>query len=298
MNFYTKQIKMNINIIKEHDSCPYNSSSERNIIEQITLTPNENIRILTSSNKIILVVIGKITASIGVQTGQKVAKDEMFYVPIAQNLTISTTTNTTLLIFRFRERIKLCNCFLIDKLTNYRKTHQLFCEKQFHILSANHYIKNTLISLLEFTHEKFNCEYYYKLKLNELTFHLGKFYTLEELALFFKESISDDSVFADYVRENAHKYRTMTELAEAMNYTISGFEKRFKKIFKVTPYQWMKEKKAQQIFYDLSMTDLCLKEIVDNYGFKSNNYFIDFCKSNLGASPGTIRRNRGWNKNP
>ena len=95
------------------------------------------------------------------------------------------------------------------------------------------------------------------------------------------------------MRKNALKYKTITELAESMNYTISGFEKKFKKAFKTTPHLWIKQKKADKIYYDLTMTDICLKEIIDNYGFKSDSYFNDFCKTNFGESPGRIRKNRG-----
>ena len=74
-----------------------------------------------------------------------------------------------------------------------------------------------------------------------------------------------------------------------MNYTVSGFEKRFKRVFGVSPYKWMNNQKAKMIFQQVRTTDLTLKEISANFGFTSLSRFNDFCKTNLGKPPGDIR---------
>ncbi|MDD4516173.1 helix-turn-helix domain-containing protein [Massilibacteroides sp.] len=286
---------MRITVINEHETCPYNGKGEKPILEKFEIVSEQEINIQTNSNKIILVMEGEIDTSIGISRPQRVKAKEMFYVAVEQRLIIRTHLHADFLVFRIQNRIKFCSCFLLEKLSSFSKKYkdQLMNETGLKVLPVDQSIIEGMKTAIVCLNENFICQHYYNLKLNELLFLIGKFYTIEELVLFFKDSLSGDIMFSDYVRANAHKYKTMTELAEAMNYTISGFEKRFKKIFKATPYQWMKEKKAQRIFYDLSMTDRCLKEIVDIYGFKSNNYFIDFCKSNFGASPGVIRKNRG-----
>lgn len=291
---------MRITVIKEHETCPYNGRGERLVVEQVEIHEKRNFKIQTNANKIIIVLDGELSASTGVNKPQKIKKNEMFYVVVEQHLNITTSTKATFLIFRVQDRVKFCNCFVLDKLSNYVNTHktELKPEGVFHVMDVCRPIIEGLNSLIECIKGDLNCKHYYELKLNELFFLIGKFYTFDELALFFKDSLTSDVLFSDYIRKHAHKYKTMSELAESMNYTISGFEKRFKKVFKTTPYQWMKEKKAQRIYYDLSMTDQCLKEIVDNYGFKSSNYFIDFCKSNFGVSPGVIRKNRGKKEKP
>lgn len=292
---------MGLTVINEHEACPFNGKNERNIIDRIEIKQKEECLIETHVNKIILVSEGKIMASIGVNKPQGIVKGEMFYVGVEQHLKIvGIGANTVIYIFRLHEKIKFCNCFLLEKLNRYLKFQkdELKISEQFAVLQICEPIQLSLISTAECFKSDLICKHFFELKLNEFLFLIGKFYTMEELALFFKDSLSNDIFFSDYIRKNVHKFRTMKELAEAMNYTISGFEKRFKKVFGVSPYQWMKEKKAQRIFYDLSMTDRCLKELVDDHGFKSSNYFSDFCKSNFGASPGSIRKNRGLKPKP
>lgn len=291
---------MRITVIREHEACPYNRWQERKVVELVEINEVNDFRIETNTNKIVLVLDGELYASTGVNAPQKVKQLEMFYVVVEQQLIMTTTTKATFLIFRVQDRVTFCNCFVIEKLSTYLDTHDkdLNPEGIFYIMAVCRPIIESLNSFMECLKIGLDCKYYYELKLKELLFLIGKFYALPELALFFKESLTNDVIFSDYIRMNAHRYKTMSELAMAMNYTISGFEKRFKKVFNTTPYQWMKGKKAERIYYDLSMTDKCLKEIVDNYEFKSSNYFIDFCKSNFGASPGVIRKNRGNKETP
>lgn len=289
---------MELTVIREHQTCPYNGKNERTIIERIVLGRKEKLLIDTNVNKIILVLEGEVKASVGVLKPQKVIEKQMFYVTMEQHLCIAAMSDAVIIVFRLQDRIKFCNCFLLEKLNQYMKQQrtELRSEGKFTVLPVYPTIVLSMDSVLECIKADLICKHYFELKLNEILFLIGKFYSLEELALFFKDTLSNDVLFSDYIRKNVHKFRTMKDLAEDMNYTISGFEKRFKKVFKVTPYQWMKEKKAQRILYDLSMTNRLLKEIVDDYGFKSNNYFSDFCKSNFGASPGFIRKNRGLGK--
>lgn len=286
---------MQLTIIEEHDSCPYNGKEERPIVETVEINEKNFFKVHTGTNKIIILLEGEMYASIGINEPQKIVSNQMIYAAVEQNLIIKTATMARFLVFRIQERLKFCNCFVLDKLTEYAGTHEckLLAEGVFYTMPVHQVILEGVNSLLECSKGSLNCRHFHYLKLNELLFLVGKLYPLSDLVSFFRDTLTTDIAFSDYIRKNAYKFRTVKELAESMNYTISGFEKRFKKVFSTTPYQWMKEKKAQRIFYDLSMTDRCLKELVDDYGFRSSNYFIDFCKSNFGDSPGTIRKNRG-----
>lgn len=292
---------MKITLIKEHEKCPYNCKNDRNIIERLEIGQKREYKTHTSSNKIIIITEGEAEVCFDRVKPRKVQQKEMFYVGLGQNLRLSSKTNAVLFIFRLQIKTKLCNCFPLTKLMRYVERHHnerdikevIKNKDQLYVLPVLPEISSNLTLLTTCLSSKLHCNYYFDLKINELLFAIGKLYNHQQQAQFFEEVLSPDMSFSERVRKDVLKYKTVSELAESMNYTISGFEKRFKKIFNTTPHQWIKQKKADKIYYDLTMTDTCLKEIVDKYEFKSDSYFNDFCKSNFGASPGKIRKNRG-----
>lgn len=284
---------MQITTVDGHTTCPYNSNEEKQLIEQLILTDKEEININTSFKKIIIVYRGQIKFSIDGSNYKEVNRKEMFYVESEKHLKITALKETDLMFFRLQQKIQLCHCFPLDKLRFQPQEAKNETKQRFHILPVFKEIYASFFILRKCIKTNLGCKYYYNLKTEELLFIIGKAYTIEQLSLFFKESISGDISFSEEVRANIFKYRTVDELAKAMNYTISGFEKRFKKVFNTTPHRWIREKKADKIYYDLTMTDLSLTQIADKYDFKTNNYFVAFCKSYFGRTPGHIRRNRG-----
>jgi methylphosphotriester-DNA--protein-cysteine methyltransferase len=76
-----------------------------------------------------------------------------------------------------------------------------------------------------------------------------------------------------------------------MNMTLRCFEKRFKTVFGMPAYRWMARQKAAGIYDALCTGDTPLKELAIRFGFSTKASFNDFCCKNLGAAPGTIRKN-------
>lgn len=289
---------MEITLQKEKESCLYNWQIEKNIVEKIEVDKDYQYLIDTTSNKIIVVTEGSVEVCFDNTKPCFIQEAEMFYVGLGVHLRVTSKTNAVFYIFRLRVKMELCNCFPLVKLTHYLERNKDVKElvensTQLYVLPVLPEILASLILLKTFIDSKLNCNYFFDIKINELLFAIGKLYDHKQQALFFKDLISSDMSFSEQIKENALKYKTVSELAESMNYTISGFEKRFKRTFNTTPRQWIKQKKAEKIYYDLTMTDICLKEIIDNHGFKSDSYFNEFCKTHFGISPGKIRKNRG-----
>lgn len=280
---------------RRRELCPFKWPYEDPVIEKLVIIQDFEFEKRTNYNKIILVVEGAVDVKIGIKKMRRVYANEMFYVAFEQKIKIKSASQSIILFFRFQNNLKFCNCFSLDKIaiSIRKKLDRNYQRADVYILNVPPIIKNNLFLILDYENPDFSCNYYFQLKLDELLFMLGKLYPTEHLALFFKESLSDDTAFSECVRKNALKNKTVKELAQSMHYSVSGFEKRFKRVFKLSPYKWMKVNKAQRIYYDLSMTNKSLKDIEDDYGFKSVNYFYDFCKNNLGATPHTIRKNKG-----
>jgi AraC-like DNA-binding protein len=133
------------------------------------------------------------------------------------------------------------------------------------------------------------CGYYNELKIDELIYLFGEFYTRGELGLFFREALNRDRSFSRYVMNNCHRYNSLSELAEALNMSLSGLEKRFRKVFNTSGYKWMNEHRAKRIYHALVSGDKPLNDLRAEFGFASKSSFNRYCRQQLGESPGKIR---------
>lgn len=95
--------------------------------------------------------------------------------------------------------------------------------------------------------------------------------------------------FRDKVMAAFPTAKTVTELVEKCGCAVNTFERRFKEEFGAAPRKWMMEQKAKRVVTLLTHTNLPMKEIAGDCGFESSNYFWDFCRRNLNATPTQIR---------
>ena len=104
--------------------------------------------------------------------------------------------------------------------------------------------------------------------------------------------LSPDSTFSEFVRTNHIRYKTVHELATAMNITAQQFTRRFTTIFGQAPYEWMQQQKAQVIYGEILHGNKPLKEIAADYGFTDQANFNRFCRTFFETTPGRIRKNK------
>ena len=95
--------------------------------------------------------------------------------------------------------------------------------------------------------------------------------------------------FSDKVMAVFPTVKTVTELARKCGCSVNTFEHRFKEEFGQVPRKWIMEQKAMRVKRLLTHTNKPMKEIAYDCGFESNNYFWDFCRRNLNATPTQIR---------
>lgn len=262
----------------------------QNLIEKRNIIRKNSLNLNTRNKKIFIVLEGCINVTIEAEHIFTVKDKRMFFVECGQRLILTANVDSTVVILKLHDFSGLHNFFPLEKLSSIKDIHtagrsSMILEMR-KIISYN---VNTICLYLEYGLKDHR---FLHLKIKEFLFFLSKEYTISELYIFFSDTTSIDVRFSDEIKKNAYKYYRMAELAKAMHYTTSGFEKRFKKVFNTSPYQWMKEMKARRLYYDLKMTDKGFKELADEFGFKSNNYFIQFCIANLGASPASIRKSR------
>lgn len=108
-------------------------------------------------------------------------------------------------------------------------------------------------------------------------------------------SLDKDYLFSDFIYSNYRKVRNVQELADLSFYSLSGFEKKFRRTFGISASKWLKQKLSMEILYEITKTSKQFKEISLDLGFSSPSHFNNFCKSLLGKTPREIRKNQRIN---
>jgi AraC-like DNA-binding protein len=278
----------------EHLSCFNYEKGSRFVFDKLKLKKGQSWKVFSEDSLIVFILEGSLSFSFGEYLDRTISNGQMMALPAGSRLLGHATEESTLIIIRLLKTKQLCDCYSLDMLL-YKKEDSFVPELYY--LG----IKERLSSFLSFTDEcvsdGLKCIFYLDLKVKELFFILRAYYTKEELLRFFYLLLSRDISFSDQVLKNHYKAKTVLELADTLHYSLSGFQKRFKKVFGISAYRWMKEERLKSIFHEINSTLKSFKEISDDHGFSSPSHFNDFCKANFGTTPGKIRQNKSFLNN-
>lgn len=97
-------------------------------------------------------------------------------------------------------------------------------------------------------------------------------------------------IFEDKVLRNYSSVKNITELAAVCDYDcLRTFTRHFKKSFKQTPYQWLLERKMEEVYSMVLSSDLTITEIAKMYEFKNVSHLITIFSKRFGISPHKCR---------
>lgn len=288
---------------EEHLRCINYDRGDNPIIEIVSIEKSGSWENLPLGNKLVFLLNGEISFSFGRFINCRIGKKRIIYLPTGYNFSCEALEGSTLLVIRIQGYTRFCDDYhfkdleknipggVADYINRVKETVPA-------TLEINGVMERFVDSLLQYISAGAKCKCFYTIKIKELFYIFRWFYPKEALADFFQSSLKGGSEFAAYIMDTWHKYRSVGDLANAMNYTVSGFEKRFKRVFGISPYKWMTNQKAERIFNQVRTTSLTFKQISSDFGFTSLSHFNDFCKTNFGKSPGDIRENSGIGGNP
>lgn len=278
----------------EHLNCLNYDGGDRPAFEFIEIGKEELFEENPRLAKIIFLLKGKVTYSFGAFNGCPMKERQMLFIPPDYHFTFTGISNACLLVIRMRRKIQFCETYMMESLAG--QTRHLEEDSRNNtdnmpfMLSMNRAMDIYTEGLLLFMRKGLCCRYYFETKAKELFYLLRAFYPKEELARFFRMALSLESSFSYFVNNNYHRFNTLSELAAAMNMSLSSFEKRFRKVFGTSGYKWMNRHKARKIYHAICNEDCTFSELSIRFGFASKSSFSDFCKKNLGFPPGQIRK--------
>ncbi|MDR2953589.1 MAG: helix-turn-helix transcriptional regulator [Prevotella sp.] len=245
---------------------------------------------ISLDNQLIFLLKGKVTLSFANHIDTEISENTFVYLPVEQYYLIKASETSTLFVIHVKEQISFCNRLSIEDLARYIESEDYACTNELYSLEISPEIKSHIKFIQTCIEKDICCSMFYKNKVKELLFLLCIFYSREELCSFFRDALSPDSKFHSEVMRNSHKCKSVAELAQLLNYSVSGFEKHFKRTFGISPYKWMLQNKAEKVYCEIRLKKRNFKEICDEYGFSSISHFTNFCKTFLGTTPSNIRK--------
>ena len=272
---------------QEHLSCLNYQNGDRPLIECKKLSEQQHWEESPKVHKIIFIVDGELEHSYENQNKKNISKGNVMLIPAGYKISCKALTDVSLVVFRINKEIQLCDRFPLSRLSGvYDDVDGL----NIGYLEMKDCTWNYINDLTKYILHGFKCYHYFDLKINEFMFILRGFYSKEELFLFFYPLISSDTGFTHQVLLRYQQAKNVQELAALTNYSVSGFEKHFKKAFGVSAGKWLKERRAINIYHEINSSQKSLKSICSDFGFSSITYFNDYCKRQFGVPPGEIRK--------
>ena len=276
---------MSVFYIEEHTSCSYYISDYSIGFQNCVINKGEFIVPANKTNHCLFFLIsGSVNLSYESNT-YNVKKDTIWFVPMSSEYKIYANSDARLVMNYFNKPIDLCEKAALESLS-------VLLDQKSHtsMLKINKPMKRFLSSMLYYMNEGVYCKHFHEIKQKELFHLLRYFYTKREIAGLFAPIISRNLDFKNIVLANYLRANSVKELAQICNYSLSSFNRVFKKNFQENPYLWLQNQKLKYIIGRLSDKSIPLSQIIDEFHFSSPSHFTIFCKKHLNLTPSEFRK--------
>lgn len=273
--------------VKTSFECRYKKLEKTPIFGQTIIKRGLSKSIYSFSDKIIFVEKGIVSINLGTYSEITLQEGFIFFIPNGCNLTIKALVDSEILQMKLLSAFSFCDCYTIQSLTKEKKEGM---EYEAIPIECNPSILFYWKTIKRHVKEDLRCPNFSQIKINEFLFLLGHSFSKKELFQFFYLYLSSDMQFSQMVYKLHAEVKNVSELASAMNYSLSGFQKRFKKVFGVPPSTWMTTQKARMLYIDLQKRTP-IKIVRERYNFRSLSHLHQFCQRFFGQGPKQIREN-------
>jgi len=236
--------------------------------------------------KIVIVLEGSFLISYDHFIGRKISKGKILLLPPGCQFTARTEEGMSGFIFRLKEFIRFCDGLSFENIIQTKQgfIYDLNC------LDINNSLYSFFTSLKEHMENGLREESFLNIKNEELMYLLRAYYSWQELSPVFYPLLSNNARFTNFILRNYREVKTVRELAERYNCSISSFDKKFREAFGTSTYQWMQKKKISLLYHEINTTDKPFKQIAEEQKFLSLPQFNDYCKKHFGYPPGKMRK--------
>lgn len=281
-------VKPELLYVEEHLGC-FHYSKENALIKVKKIKKGETFDYRSSENCIIFLLKGRISFSFGINDEKLLEKGQFMIHPARTNILNHVLEDGVIVTMRLLTNLSFCDHFTFEDFYDESNEDN---KPDLNYLEMNVILKDFLNSLARYWNDGLRCTYFLELKVREFLYILRAYYPKEQLKIFFKPILNKDFQFSEQVFQHYQQAKSAKELAEMMNYSFSGFHKRFKRVFGVSVNKWMQHEMARNIYHEIKCSTKTFGEIGFEFGFTSPSHFNDFCKRIFHETPGTIRKGK------
>jgi len=274
---------------EEHSYCSQYNKKERKI-EIVEIAKGDAHQVFSEQNQMVFIIQGSLNLHSKRIYDKNIKAGELILIPLHRTCVMTALKDTSVMIMKLDFNIAFCEHLPLDLvLEKYIKDDDDDAAVGF--LKPNQRIADYISTIISYVaDDNLICSYYHDLKVREVLFLVRAYHDKKQLVNFFKPIYNADSSFLSDIYKQLETARTVKQLANGLNYSLSGFEKKFKRVFDTSPYQWMQEQRARKIYKEVTCTKKTFTEIAFEYDFSSPAHFNDFCKQYFQYTPGGLRK--------
>lgn len=235
---------------------------------------------------LIFILEGRILVSCNEFSNVEFKTGEMCLLPIMASCVWETLECTKCVVLYINDNYPICQ----KTIYNMDKERWLKATASFESLEIKPQLYSMLLSVKEYIKDGITCRILHESKQMELSMILREYYSFDELSSFFKPFLKNSKDFEKLIMKNYLNMKGVKEFVDLSGLNVSTFNRKFKKHFGMTPYQWMIRQKSKHIYHNLTISDKSISEIMREYDFSDASHFNRYCKSMFGLSPTELRK--------
>lgn len=277
--------------MEEHLNC-YNYSRNGGPIDILVHSKGTRLSKDIQETELVCIISGVVSITTQKTNNQIIESGHILLMPPNTQVSAEILSDAYILVYIVNKPIQLCDLCPLESLEE--TTEEIEDQAgSYAVLKFNDRITDYFDTFIKCLNEGLWCYHFLEIKSHELMFMLRAFYDRRELSRFFRPLISNDTAFSDFVIKNYRNVKTVEELAKLSNYSRSGFKAHFRKTFGTSASVWLREKKARNVYHELTTTTKTLQQISGEYNFSSVSHMSIFCKEYFGKPPGKLRKEAG-----
>lgn len=283
---------MAVHHLEEHLNC-YNYSRNGGPIDILVHGKGTRLSKDIQETELVCIISGVVSITTQKTSNQIIESGHILLMPPNTQVSAEILSDAYILVFIVNKPIQLCDLCPLESLDEEDTKEPEDQGGKYAVLKFNDRITDYFDTFIKCLNEGLWCYHYLEIKSHELMFMLRAFYDRRELSRFFRPLISNDTAFSDFIIKNYRNVKTVEELAKLSNYSRSGFKAHFRKTFGTSASVWLREKKARNVYHELTTTSKTLLQISNDFNFSSVSHMSIFCKEYFGKPPGKLRKEAG-----
>ena len=265
-----------------HNECPYYISEY--YIGFRMVTPKRGDYYIGQKyayNTLVFMLDGEVEFSYNEYIGKKFKKGDMVFIPHASHIYWEAITNANMLIHTYDLSAEsyCSNCVLTRMKFKVDGLNKI--DYSFQPLKMTPEIIQFAESINTYISSDYRCMHLHELKQKELFIIMQYAYSRKQMMEFFYPIIGEDIPFRTKVMQIAHEQLTVEEYAKRLNMSARNFARKFNDEFGDTVYQWLLKRKIAQIKLKLSISNVSVADVVQEFKFADTSHFYRFCREHL-----------------